>query len=396
MPKFKPTEKDKEIINKANIRGKIKNVIYFFHDKKYVIVINKVTRLYAIRLINYEDDGGDGVEILAVKRFPDLIGFYLTKEEVENKVESIKANEDGEIYQCKYKFETHEDDMKNNVLIIGRTGSGKSALANVISNSDEFGESGGSVSQTKDFQIKDFELEGTKYRVIDTVGVGDTNLSDDKVMLKLAKAIYSMKRGIKQIFVVVGGKFTEEEIELFELAEKIFEKKIIKNTTIVRSKFDYFDDPEKCDKDKKDLKNEKKKIVDIINRCNGIIYVNNPPFKENEPGRQEDREKSRKILLDHLKTSCQEGCELEHWDVICVGINDYMNAKKWKENERTQNLLTDIFIIKREIYELKEMILGEIKTHSNLEREVNCLASVQSHMINANLKLKIKNFCVIT
>ncbi|CAJ0747464.1 8520_t:CDS:1, partial [Entrophospora sp. SA101] len=87
MPKFKPTEKDKEIINKANIRGKIKNVIYFFHDKKYVIVINKVTRLYAIRLINYEDDGGDGVEILAVKRFPDLIGFYLTKEEVENKVE---------------------------------------------------------------------------------------------------------------------------------------------------------------------------------------------------------------------------------------------------------------------------------------------------------------------
>ncbi|CAJ0765226.1 2810_t:CDS:2, partial [Entrophospora sp. SA101] len=48
----------------------------------------------------------------------------------------------------------------------------------------------------------------------------------------------------------------------------------------------------------------------------------------NEPGRQEDREKSRKILLDHLKTSCQE-----------------------------------------EIYELKEMILGEIKTHSNLERE---------------------------
>ncbi|CAJ0823448.1 5423_t:CDS:2 [Entrophospora sp. SA101] len=86
MPKFKPAPKDKEIINKANIRGKIKDVIYFSHYKKYAIVINKVARLYAIRLINYEDDGGDGVEILAVKRFPDLIGFYLTKEEVENKV----------------------------------------------------------------------------------------------------------------------------------------------------------------------------------------------------------------------------------------------------------------------------------------------------------------------
>ncbi|CAJ0893882.1 6207_t:CDS:2, partial [Entrophospora sp. SA101] len=307
MPKFNPTEKDKEIINKANIRGEIKNIDYFLHDKNYVIIINRIARLYAIRLIKYEDDDKNRLKILAVKRFPNLVEFYLTKEEVENKVESIKANNDGEIDQCKYNIETHEEDMKNNVLIIGRTGSGKSALANVISNSDEFGESGGSVSQTKNFQIKDFEWEGTKYRVVDTIGLDD-NLSEKSIMLKLAEAIHSMKRGINQIFVVLGGKFTNEEIELFELAEKIFGKKIIKNITIVRNRFGNFDDPKKCDKDKKDLKNEKEKIAAIINRCNGIIYVDNPPLRENEQRRkvdQEDREKSRKILLNHLKSSCQ-------------------------------------------------------------------------------------------
>nr|CAG8457742.1 14573_t:CDS:2 [Entrophospora candida] len=394
MPKFKPTAKDKEIINKANIRGKIKDVIYFFRDKKYAIVINKVARLYAIRLINYEDDGGDGVEMLAVKRFPDLIGFYLTKEEVENKVTSIKDNNGGEIDECKYKFETHEEDIENNVLIIGRTGSGKSALANVISKSDEFGESGSSVSQTKDFQIKDFELEGTKYRVIDTIGVGDTNLSHDKVMLKLAEAIHSMKRGINQVLVVVRGRFTEEERELFELTEKIFEKKIIKITTIVRNSFECFDNPEECDKDKRDLLNENRKIASLINRCNGIIYVNNPQLSKNEQRRkidQEDREKSRKILLNHLKTSCQVSYKMEHWDEICVGINDYMNAKNWKEENgpTTQNLLTDA-LIKREIKELKQNIVGEMRAQSsNTEGgEVHCLAKLLKRFSQDNLPTK--------
>ncbi|CAJ0769070.1 17717_t:CDS:1, partial [Entrophospora sp. SA101] len=98
---------DKEIIRNANIRGKIKNVIHFSYDKKpYAIVINKVARLYAIRLINYEDEGEYGVEILAVKRFPNLVEFYRTKEDVENKAKEIQDNNNREIYECKYKFET--------------------------------------------------------------------------------------------------------------------------------------------------------------------------------------------------------------------------------------------------------------------------------------------------
>ncbi|CAJ0823457.1 5428_t:CDS:2 [Entrophospora sp. SA101] len=114
MPKFKPAPKDKEIINKANIRGKIKDVIYFSHYKKYAIVINKVARLYAIRLINYEDDGGDGVEILAVKRFPDLIGFYLTKEEVENKVTKEKESSQNLLADVLIKKEIKE--LKQDIL----------------------------------------------------------------------------------------------------------------------------------------------------------------------------------------------------------------------------------------------------------------------------------------
>ncbi|CAH1762206.1 6740_t:CDS:2 [Entrophospora sp. SA101] len=113
MPKFNPTEKDKEIINKANIRGEIKNIDYFLHDKNYVIIINRIARLYAIRLIKYEDDDKNRLKILAVKRFPNLVEFYLTKEEVENKVESIKANNDGEIDQFEWLRRQGDDALSS-------------------------------------------------------------------------------------------------------------------------------------------------------------------------------------------------------------------------------------------------------------------------------------------
>ncbi|CAG8606032.1 15417_t:CDS:2, partial [Gigaspora rosea] len=54
-----------------------------------------------------------------------------------NKAEIIKKNK--EVGQCKYEFETQEDDAEN-ILIIGRTDSGKPALANIIINTSVFAE----------------------------------------------------------------------------------------------------------------------------------------------------------------------------------------------------------------------------------------------------------------
>jgi len=173
MTKFKPTKKDREIIEASNIRGTVKEITYFDkNDKKYAIVINRIVnriiinktskaenlvdhcKLYAIRLINHEDNENT-LEIKAVKRFPDLIGFYSTKEDAKEAAKEIQENQEL-IDQCKYEFETQEDERRN-ILLIGRTGSGKSTLANVISGINSFGESAFLNSETKKFQSQDFE-----------------------------------------------------------------------------------------------------------------------------------------------------------------------------------------------------------------------------------------------
>src|SRR4051812_21778767 len=54
----------------------------------------------------------------------------------------------------------------NNILLIGRSGNGKSTLANVITGTNEFKESKLSVSQTRNIQSKEFEVNGVKYQII--------------------------------------------------------------------------------------------------------------------------------------------------------------------------------------------------------------------------------------
>src|SRR5207249_4401976 len=93
-----------------------------------------------------------------------------------------------------------------NILLIGRTGNGKSALANVITGTDEFREGRYSVSKTKKVQTEEFEHQGVKYQVIDTIGISDTRegteMSLNKVLYNLAKVGYVVKDGLSQIFLV--------------------------------------------------------------------------------------------------------------------------------------------------------------------------------------------------
>ncbi|CAG8832467.1 39785_t:CDS:1, partial [Gigaspora margarita] len=361
MSRFSLKSEDKEIVKKANIQGKIKDIIYFDHDNQtYALIINKIEGLYAIRLIKYVkkdeskckksydavldelqnhfrktvqrdqkdqlDNTSVRIVIKAVKRFPDLTGFYSTKEQARSEAEEIKGNTEL-INKCIYEVETYEDEIENNILLIGTTGSGKSALANVISKTDKCDESGSSVSKTINFQTIDFEWNNIKYRVVDTVGIGDTNLSKDEVFYKMGEAIHSMKKGIKQVFVVIRVRFTDEAVEPFDYAKKIF-KNIDEHITIVRTDFEDFEDNDACEQDKNDLKNANSKIAGIINK-HKIIYVNNPrESKRRMSDNKRDRESSRKIIMSHLE-SCQGNYKMENWDNVCVRINDLMNAKKW-------------------------------------------------------------------
>ncbi|CAB4444992.1 unnamed protein product [Rhizophagus irregularis] len=177
-----------------------------------------------------------------------------------------------------------------NLVIVGRTNSGKSTLIEVLSDSHYYEESSGKIKK--------------KYNVID-VGV----TKPIKNIIKLSEKI----KEICQILFVIDGKITADEVEA------IFGNDIHEHITIVRTKFSNFKNEDKCKIDKEDLCKQNEAVAKI--RQN-IVYVDNPPININVKDEDDEatitlskkrREWSRTILLDHLNKVFQEkGDELSN------------------------------------------------------------------------------------
>jgi len=249
-----------------------------------------------------------------------------------------------------------EKNKIRNVILIGRTGNGKSTLANVIndsSNSMKFKESELGVSETKDLQAEIIEVDGINYRIIDTIGIGDTRLGPREVLFKIAKAARLVeKEGVSQILFVSKGRFTKEEIDAYNLLRTvIFDHSVVKYTTIIRSGFSNFRRPDKCSEDTNKLLNENEEMADVISSCKKILYVNNPSIdtgdQDEEKINKKARSDSRNIILLHLG--------------ICNTIYNPLNLNEL--NKRIGNVMTEA--------ERQEKIISEFTRRLQEEKDLS-------------------------
>lgn len=237
--------------------------------------------------------------------------------------------------------------QERNILLIGRTGNGKSTLANVLTNSNAFVESDKSVSVTKDTQIGKFNLSigdnnVITYKVIDTVGFGDTQMDQKEVMLKIAELSQHIKEGLNQVFFVVGKRFTKEEIEVFNIMrEVLFGLEVTKYITLVRTSFSSFENEDACQEDIRRIHEEKPALSEIIKSCSRrIIYVNNPPINIDQRksmiiAAQESREISREKIINHLILHTNN-YHSPNIDKLNERINSYMSDKEKLETEKAE------------------------------------------------------------
>jgi energy-coupling factor transporter ATP-binding protein EcfA2 len=190
-------------------------------------------------------------------------------------------------------------------VFIGRTGSGKSTLANTVAGEELFeaSEASTSVTETVDAQTVPLEWNKTKYnlKLVDTIGIGDTDRNADDVMRRLADVCHECKDGINAMYFVTRGRFTKEEAEAFDIMwQVIFGAEVCKYTTIVRTDFPNFKDAVAVEDDIGKLKSggrPSQRVFELV--TNTPIYVDNPPLVYGEIS-SKSREESRKRICNHL------------------------------------------------------------------------------------------------
>ncbi|KAL7375113.1 hypothetical protein ABVT39_012112 [Epinephelus coioides] len=200
-----------------------------------------------------------------------------------------------------YDATDEEDTLQGDrrVVILGKTGAGKSSLANTILGEKPFKVDDTSNSGTTACQAETRSVNGRNITLVDTPGFFDTEKSEEELKREIVRCIIECAPGPHAFLIVLKvEKFTEHEKAVINKIRQYFSEEVFKYATVVFTHGDQLKG-----QTIEEFVHRNKSMSDLVKKCGGRCHVIDNEYWNDNP---KDEYRSNKYQVEKLLNTIDE------------------------------------------------------------------------------------------